>query len=128
MQEAYKITGMTCAACSARIEKVLGKMEGVESVSVNLATEKMTIESDDTFTQNDIIEKVKKIGYQAELIDTSKKRENADADKVKKEKALRVLKTKLIISAIFAAPLLYIAMAHMIKIFKLPLPAAIDPM
>jgi Cu+-exporting ATPase len=59
-----QITGMTCAACSARIEKVLGKMEGVKEANVNLATETSAIEYDPALVSaNDLKEKIEKIGY-----------------------------------------------------------------
>ncbi len=60
----YQITGMTCAACSARIEKVLGKMEGIQEANVNLATETSAIKYDPTLiSAKDIKEKIEKIGY-----------------------------------------------------------------
>ena len=55
MKETLKITGMTCAACSARVEKSVGKIDGVEKCSVNLTTERMTVEFDPEKTNLDII-------------------------------------------------------------------------
>jgi len=65
-KETLKIIGMTCAACAARIEKVVGKMDGVEGISVNLATEKATVTFDTTKTDLAVIkEKIEKTGYGA---------------------------------------------------------------
>ena len=62
-KETLKITGMTCAACSARIEKVIGKMDGVEGISVNLATEKATVSYDPALTNLSLIKaKIEKTG------------------------------------------------------------------
>jgi Cu+-exporting ATPase len=111
------ITGMTCAACSARIERVVAKMEGVESVAVNLATERGVVTFDvEKLTLTDIIAKIEKTGYGAAV----PKAKQADEDKLRKAKAIRVLWTKFIIAAVFALPLLYIAMAPMITFIPLP--------
>lgn len=123
--DTLKITGMTCAACSARVEKMVSKMEGVHSVSVNLATEKMTVDFDDQKTDLDAIKrKVEKVGYGwAEV-----KKETVDEDKIKKEKAIKVLKTKLTFSAIFTIPLLYLAMGSMVWWLGFPIPDVLEPM
>ncbi len=125
-KDTLKITGMTCAACAARIEKVVGKMEGVEAISVNLATEKATISYDPGKTGLPAIkEKIEKAGYGAADIEEKKL---VDEDKLRKEKEIRILWTKFIVSAVFAAPLLYFAMGSMIKSFMLPIPEFLDPM
>lgn len=65
-REQYDITGMTCAACSARVEKGIAKTEGVENVSVNLLKNSMTVTYDEqVLDQNAIIKKVEQIGYGA---------------------------------------------------------------
>jgi Cu+-exporting ATPase len=120
------IRGMTCAACSQRVEKVIRKLDGVESVSVNLATEKATLVYNPDELQLDFIKKaVEKAGYEAV---EPKPEGSVDEDKARKEKAIRVLKVKLIVSAIFSIPLLYIAMVPMISAVKLPFPMGLDPM
>ncbi len=125
-KETLKITGMTCASCSARIEKVVGKMEGVSEVAVNLATEKATISYDPSQTDITLIkEKISKTGYGAEDI---KEKKIVDEDKLSKEKEIKTLWTKFIVSALFAVPLLYIAMGSMIKGLNFPMPKSIDPM
>lgn len=122
-KETLKINGMTCAACSARIEKVLGKMDGIDSISVNLATEKASVSYDPTqINLSEIIEKIAKIGYTASEIEEKK---ITDEDKLQREKEVRIIWTRFIVSAIFAIPLLYIAMGHMIG---LPTPSFINPM
>lgn len=63
-QTSYKITGMTCAACSARIEKVINKMDGVEEANVNLALEKSVIKYDpEKVTEEDFEKKIEALGY-----------------------------------------------------------------
>lgn len=123
MKDTLKITGMTCAACAARIEKVVGKMEGVNEISVNLATEKATVSYDSEKTGlAAITERIAKAGYGAAEI---KEKKLADEDKLQKEKEIRTLWTKFIVSAVFAVPLLYFAMGHMLG---LPIPEFFDPM
>ena len=121
-----KISGMTCAACSARIEKVLSKTDGLEHVSVNLATEKAALEYDPSkVSPQDVIDKILKTGYGAEVI---LKSTITDEDKAKKEKAAADLWNRFRISAIFAVPLLYFAMGPMIPGIQLPIPGWMDPM
>jgi P-type Cu+ transporter len=122
---ALKITGMTCAACSARVENVVSKMAGVTSASVNLATERMTFTYDPALTSLDAIKAaIVKTGYGwAEA-----KNAAAEEDKARKAKAIRTLKAKLTVSAVFSIPLLYLAMGHMIPGIRVPIPAMIDPM
>jgi len=125
-RETVKISGMTCAACATRIEKVVGRLDGVSQASVNLATEKLTVEYDPQKTRLSAIKQViEKIGYKA--LDIEKKAA-VDEDKLRKEKEIRTLWTKFIISAVFALPLLYIAMAPMIPWVSLPLPGFLEPM
>lgn len=121
-----KISGMTCAACSARIEKVLSKTDGLEHVSVNLATEKAALEYDPSkVSPQDVIDKIIKTGYGAEVI---LKGTITDEDKAKKEKAAADLWNRFRISAIFAVPLLYFAMGPMVPGIRVPIPSWMDPM
>ena len=125
-KETLKITGMTCAACAARIEKVLGKMDGVEDISVNLATEKATVSFDTTKTDLAAIKgKIEKTGYGA--LDIVEKKV-VDEDKLRKEKEIKVLWMKFIVSSVFAVPLLYFAMGSMIWWLHFPIPTFLDPM
>lgn len=125
-KETLKITGMTCAACAARIEKVVGKMDGVDMISVNLATEKASVSYDPDKTGiKEIREKIEKAGYgAAEIIE----KKLVDEDKLRKEKEIRTLWTKFIVSAVFAVPLLYFAMGSMIWWLRFPIPMILDPM
>jgi len=123
---AIPIGDMTCAACANRIEKVLGKTEGVIHASVNFATEKATVEYDPQITRLSAIKQViEKAGYKALNIE---KRADVDQDKLRKEKEIRTLWTKFIVSAIFAVPLLYLAMAPMISWLHFPVPGFLEPM
>lgn len=117
---------MTCAACSARIERVVAKVEGVESVSVNLATEILNCDFDENRISVDIVKQaVEKAGYQwAELV----KKGAVDEDKIRKEKEIRILWRKFTVSTIFVIPLLYIAMGTMISWINAPVPTVIEPM
>ncbi|MDR1540160.1 MAG: heavy metal translocating P-type ATPase [Clostridiales bacterium] len=120
------IGGMTCAACSQRIEKALGKLDGVESASVNLATEKASVSYNPKVIRVSAIkEAIEKIGYKA--LDISRT-DSADADRERKRKEIRTLWTKFTISAVFALPLLYIAMVPMISVVRLPFPPGLNPM
>lgn len=120
------IGGMTCAACSARVEKVLNKLEGVTTATVNLATEKATVHYDSQQVKLATIKKtIENAGYQALEIE---KKTAVDADKLRKEKEIRTLKTKLIVSASFGIPLLYLAMGAMIWWLRLPIPSFLEPM
>ncbi len=123
---AIPIGDMTCAACAQRVEKAIRKLDGVESVSVNFATEKATISYDPQQVRLSAIrEAIEKAGYKALEI---KKTAASDEDRARKQKEIRTLWTKFIVSAVFSLPLLYIAMAPMITFVRLPFPAALDPM
>lgn len=120
------IGGMTCAACAQRIEKSINKLDGIANVSVNLATEKASVVYDPQKVRLSVIkETIEKIGYKALDI---KKSDAVDEDRTRKQKEIRVLWTKFIVSAMFSIPLLYIAMVPMIKIVRLPFPAGLNPM
>lgn len=120
------IAGMTCAACVQRVEKSLKKLEGVTNASVNLATEKATISyNPQKLRVSTIRETIVKAGYTPLEIEKS---DYADEDKARKQKEITVLKTKLVLAAIFSIPLLYIAMAPMITFIRLPFPSALAPM
>ena len=117
----YKIEGMTCSACANRVEKVTKKMSGVENTVVNFATEKLSISYDaDVINFGDIKAKVEKAGYKLIREDEQKVEE-----KKKKLDEKGKLLWRLILSLIFAVPLLTITMGHMVG---MPLPKIIDPM
>ncbi|MGO3603062.1 MAG: heavy metal translocating P-type ATPase [Enterococcus malodoratus] len=107
--ETFAITGMTCANCSARVEKELKATDGVLEANVNLATEKATVQFDESLTADNLIQRVEAIGYGAILFDEEHKQ------KIEQEKAayLKRMKRDLILSAILTAPLM-IAMIAML--------------
>ena len=116
----FKVEGMTCSACANRVEKVTQKIEGVESASVNFATEQLTVKLDaDLASYGQIKSAVEKAGFQ--LISES---DTVQPQEKKRDEATKLL-TRFIISLIFAIPLLIISMGHMVG---MPLPHIIDPM
>ncbi len=125
-QVTLPIQGMTCASCVARIEKVVGKLNGVEAVSVNLAAEKADVRYDPSLVRLSVIKKsITDAGYRPLETDAV---EAADADAERKQHDIRVMWTKFVVAVAAAAPLLYLAMGHMIPSLALPLPGFIDPM
>jgi Cu+-exporting ATPase len=121
------IGGMSCAACAQRIEKTIRKLDGVESVSVNYATEKATVAYHPRQVRLSVIrETIENAGYKALEIG---RQDAADEDRARKQKEIKTLWTKFTISAIFSLPLLYIAMVPMLtRWVRLPYPRALDPM
>ena len=120
------IGGMTCASCAQRIEKAIGKLEGIDKVSVNLATEKATVEyGPQVIRLFAIRQTVEKLGYKALEIEKSG---SVDTDQLRKQKEIKVLWTKFIVAAVFSLPLLYFAMIPMISWWPFPIPEALDPM
>ena len=123
--EVYDIKGMTCASCSAAVERVTGKLEGVESSQVNLATAKMTITYDESrLTPEQIIGRIQRAGFEAELAHDKKKEEQRE-EAAEAEEAQHKIRRRLILSIALAVPLLYLSMGHMLPV-KLPLPAVLD--
>jgi len=112
----FKISGMTCAACSARIEKGLNSLPGVYSATVNLAAEKATIEynaQDLSLVQ--IQNKVKKLGYEAHnLADASE----VDREKKRRQEEVRAQRLRLTLSAVLSFPLLLGMILHSFGIMK----------
>lgn len=98
-----KISGMTCAACSARIEKKLNKLEGVTKAAVNLATEKASVVFDDQRIKiPEIVAAVTGLGYGAD----PEQELSGDLEKEQREKEIKRLRTELIVSAVLSAPLI----------------------
>lgn len=118
MKQKYDVTGMTCAACSSRVEKCVSKLRGIDSVSVNLLTNSMQVEyKDGALTENDIISCVEKAGYgasvQSPASNPRQKKTARPKKNVAKEQAKR-MKKRLIASFIFWIPLFYVCMGHML--------------
>ena len=118
LKEKYNITGMSCAACSAKVEKVVGKLEGVENVAVNLLTNSMQVEyKEDKLSSKDIIKNIKDAGYGASLAKNEIKKEKT----IKKtnDDAIDSMKFRLKVSIVFLVILMYFSMGSMVG---LPLP------
>ncbi|MBQ8804680.1 MAG: copper-translocating P-type ATPase [Tyzzerella sp.] len=121
----YTITGMTCAACSSAVERVTRKMDGVEESNVNLTTALLTITYDEAkITPEDIIRKVDRAGFGAELYVEKNKEEKREAEE-SLEESMQKTKRRLICNTILALPLLYICLGHMLPI-PMPLPPFMD--
>lgn len=104
------VEGMTCAACSARVEKVLSKLEGVVKATVNLSTNKAIVEYPSGALEEDtLINAVEKAGYKAEI----EVERDLDREKEMREKEIKSLKTSFIISAILSLPLFSAMFFHM---------------
>ena len=122
MKKSFEVTGMTCSACSAHVEKSVRKLQGVESVSVNLLQNRMQVEYDDrALTEEAITEAVEKAGYGACPLEPASrgkaKEERRPRDAMGQE--LAAMRKRLWVSIAFLIPLMYISMGHMMG---LPLP------
>ena len=121
MTQKYDVTGMSCAACSARIEKVVGKLEGVRTVTVNLLMNNMTVDFDENLLNHDkIIQSVIDAGYGASLPREENAPQTAEKTANPADEELAGMKTRLIWSIAFLVPLMYVAMGHMLH---LPMPS-----
>jgi len=120
LKEKYNITGMSCAACSAKVERVVGKIEGVENVSVNLLTNSMQVEyKEDKLSSNDIIKNIADAGYGASLATATKQKKEEKSIKKTNDDAIASMKFRLKVSIVFLVILMYFSMGSMIG---LPLP------
>ncbi|NLU35793.1 MAG: copper-translocating P-type ATPase [Clostridiales bacterium] len=116
------ISGMTCASCSNAVQRVIGKLDGVQEVNVNLATEKAKVVYDSSKVRlSEIKSAVAKAGYQA-LDIVSEEQEDRDAER--REKQLKALWRRFITAIVFTIPLMYVSMGHMAG---LPLPSVVSP-
>lgn len=120
--EKFEVTGMTCTACVQHVEKSVSKLDGVNTVSVNLLTNSMVVTFDENVLTPDIIEdKVEKSGYNAHLFESASKNNiSQKLDYVGLE--MQEMKKHFWISFAFLMPLMYLSMGHM---FGWPLPAAL---
>ena len=113
--EQYIVTGMSCAACSARVEKAVSAVEGVTSCSVSLLTNSMGVEG--TASQSRIIEAVQQAGYGASPKGASDKGESAGniqaLEDSLKDRETPVLRRRLLSSIVFLLLLMYLSMGHM---------------
>lgn len=125
----YHIDGMTCAACSSAVERVTRKLDGVERSDVNLTTGRMTITYDEGLVTPELIrDRVSKAGFSASLMEEAGERESRARDEEewrRQGEELDEVRRRVITAVLFALPLLYISMGHMVP-FPLPLPSLID--
>ena len=119
--EQYQVTGMSCAACSARVEKAVSSVEGVTSCSVSLLTNSMGVEG--TADSSVIIKAVEDAGYGAKKKGVQTQSNSSDADLLK-DRETPVLKKRLITSLCFLIPLMYLSMGHMM--WNWPIPKILD--
>ena len=129
--ETYQVTGMSCSACSSRVEKAVSKLEGIEKASVNLLTNSMQVDYDETIlTSQAIIDAVVKAGYGASLAggQAGTKGASPQASPANTaEQEVRQMKRRLLWSIVFLIPTVYIAMHHMLAShLGIPVPSAIS--
>ncbi|MDK7050527.1 copper-translocating P-type ATPase [Aerococcus sanguinicola] len=121
-KETFAITGMSCASCAQSIERAVSALDGVEAANVNLATEEMQVVYDSgQVSSQAIVQAVEETGYQAQTKSTVKRADKQEA----KDTQIQGLWRRFIWSAVFALPLLYLAMGDMVG---LPVPSFLDPM
>ena len=114
MREKFTVTGMTCSACSAHVEKAVSKLEGVSGVNVNLLGGTMQVDYDPAAQSPDsIIAAVVDSGYGAQIPGKAGKKEAAAAGVPSMEEELKGMKRRLIVSFVFLIPLFYLSMGHM---------------
>ena len=125
-KETFNVTGMTCSACAARVERAVKKIEGTADVSVNLLTNTMTLAYDEAAANPAaIIAAVEDAGYGASVKaapgaqNAAAKTDGASAP----EKEIRAMRSRLLISILFLLPTMYIAMSHMLSMWGVPYPA-----
>lgn len=127
-KEKFDVTGMTCSACSSRVEKCVSKLDGASNVTVNLLTNSMQVEYDEkVLSERQIIDAVVKAGYGANVqnvkssASSSQGRAAASGNPV--EEQMKNMKFRLIVSFVFLVPLMYVSMGHMVG---LPLPGLLS--
>ncbi|MBQ2089479.1 MAG: cation transporter, partial [Lachnospiraceae bacterium] len=139
----YNVTGMSCAACSARVDKAVRNIEGVDEVAVNLLTNSMNVEGQ--VDCQAVVAAVEAAGYGAELVEdagnsrgltngdneadksTARKHSSQDLNKTQKAE-FNAIRRRLITSLVFLLPLMYVTMGHMMWNWPLPEVFANNPM
>lgn len=115
-KEVIKITGMSCASCSARVEKQLNNKEGIHTATVNLATNRATVTYDNSKIKvTEILKLIEELGYGAKIFEE----ENKDTEKEQREKEIKSLKLQLVLSVILSSPLI---LAMILSLLKIPAP------
>lgn len=125
-QVVIPVAGMTCASCVAHIEKAVGKLPGVTSVSVNLATEKADVHYEPSVVRLGAIKKaITDAGYTPLETEAGTA---ADADAERKAREIRTMWQKFVTAVAASIPLLYLSLGHMIPGLRVPIPGFLDPM
>lgn len=119
----FKVTGMSCAACSMRVEKAVSKVEGVYNCSVSLLTNSMSVEGD--FSDDAIIKAVESAGYGIALENEADKADSKE--NTLKDTETAILKKRLVSSLLFMIALMYISMGYAMWNFPLPYPLTQNP-
>ena len=125
-KQTYEVLGMTCSACSSRVEKAVQKVPGVERVSVNLLTNSMLAEyHEDIVTSEEIIAAVVKSGYQAAESNTQRQEHKHESKAAQTQSvAIKEMLHRLVFSLVVLIPLMYVAMHEMIAhMFSIPVPS-----
>ncbi len=130
MNKKYNVTGMTCAACQSNVERVVGRLEGVSEVNVNLLTGKMSLKLDETIQQESrIFEAVEKAGFgisaesDTSISEKQVRKDSTQALIDERQREARQIKRRLIWSVILMIPLMWLSMGHMVG---LPMPSFLD--
>ncbi len=119
MKQIFQVTGMSCAACSANVERAVRKLDGIESAEVNLLANRLTVEYDpQQLSAGEIVGAVTAAGYGASPAG-EERREKAPSPAQTAREQLAAMKRRLILSVCFLLPLMYLSMGHMVG---LPLP------
>ena len=124
----FNVEGMTCSSCSAHVEKAVNKLNGIKNVNVNLLSNNMIVEYDDSKSNNEeIIKSVIDAGYSASIAENIEKTPAKQEKSENKKDIIETMKNRLIISICFLIPLMYIAMYHMLyEWFGLPIPQIVN--
>ena len=114
MKQKFNVTGMTCSACSAHVEKAVSRLDGVQKAEVSLMTNSMTVQYDeDVLSPSGIIDAVVHAGYGASLPEAAAVKTAAARPEARMEEELSAMKHRLVWSFVFLIPLFYISMGHM---------------
>ena len=122
-KEQFDITGMTCSACSARVEQCVAKLPGVAEVSVNLLKNSMAVSYDEEAMRTDtIVAAVENAGYGAILKASARSGKETKPEVSTAQTEYKAMKQRLFLSALFTVPLFYISMGHMmLRLWREPM-------
>ena len=128
VSQKFSVTGMTCSACSASVEKAVRRLDGIDEVNVNLLTNSMIVEFDnEVIDDNRIINAVIDAGYGASLYAKEMNKTRTEKKVNTTDEEIKGMKVRLIISIVFLIPLMYISMYHMFnEWFGLPVPSFVN--